>query len=720
MNFDFLYHSYTFTITVFAAVFGMAYPLILQAIDRIDDKYTSSVLATDLRKRWQFKTFNRLIVACIVCVAVLAYVLEYVDDEWLKYAIVSASVLVIVTLMIVVVLLFHQILNYYTPVDLLELLEKKKINRNANALLDLAKYAAKTDDFELHLKSLSAIAVLFYGEQRKAPEDKPVEYSAELYDILAKISKSIGDTSMSDDRYNYIGIASVVYAFDCKGGISMKTYQRMWEMVNWAAKAGNGGWFKDYWTYADQYYRFYKLEGNTELAKANLREFYQYHVMMGGLLVYFKRYDWLSHIMHFSQSEPPRFELIPGTLGRIFEMVALVDELRAKPFGLYQKYQFIGLERGAKMDDAIASFVNQYLALLIIRLWTYNDYNINYANPLDMPQANDEYIEANESLMANVERMKRCVVKWYQTGLLSDFGLYNLPEQQVVQDKLDEYIEVLKQKIIEIQAREEVDKHKAQVIKDEIIVTNANSHCLVPIKDDNNVLDEGLYNVYSTPVMAIERIDKPFITIGSKKELGNFGACLVHSLNVNLLNVYLVNAFPKPCTAEYNINQKNLLDAIDKLNLPDDYVIIETGNALNLYELKNRITVEDNRRSYAGHAILDLGMSGFDACVLLMRSDDIPFIEIVETDTQNSDCQLIDKSNCLYCNIDSLKPPYDVRLVQSIKLYTKKALGNNCLLKVMYDYGGNKYDLDKVTELCPKKEELEVKEDQEEKETGDR
>ena len=121
MNYDFLYHSYTFTITVFAAVFGMAYPLILQAIDRIDEKYTSSVLATDLRKRWQFRTFNYLIVACIICVAVLAYVLEYVGGVVWKYAIVSVSVLIIVALMIVVVLLFHQIITYYSPVDLLEL-----------------------------------------------------------------------------------------------------------------------------------------------------------------------------------------------------------------------------------------------------------------------------------------------------------------------------------------------------------------------------------------------------------------------------------------------------------------------------------------------------------------------------------------------------------------------------------------------------------------------
>lgn len=701
MKFDFLYHSYTFTIMVFAAVFGMAYPLILQAIDRIDEKYTSSELAADLRKRWQFKTFNCLVVTCLVFVAVLAYLLEYVDGELWKYSIVSASVLLIVALMIVAVFLFQQILTYYSPNDLLELLEKNKGKKYTNALFDLAKYAAKTDDYDLHFRSLTALFTLFVNEQQQTPVDKPVEYSTELYDILAKISKSIGNTAVSDDRYNYHGIANVVYPSYCKGGISSRTYQRMWEMVNWAAKSGNGSWFRDYWTYADQYYRFYSLDATTPEAKRNLREFYHYHMMMGGLLVYFKRYEWLSHIMSFSQSDPPRFELVPGTLGRIFEMVALVDELRSKSFGLYEKYHFIGLERGAKMDDAIASYINQYLALLIVRLWTYNDYNINYSDPLDVPCANDEFVEANETMIANVERMKREVGKWYQTGLLTEFGLYSIPDQNDVNDKLDAYTDVLKSKISEIEARDEVDRNKAQVIKDEIIVTNVNSHCAIPMKIDMEVLNESLYNLASTSVIAIQRIEKPFITIGSKKEIGGFGVGLVSKLNFNLLNDYLRLSLSQPCTVEYSINRKDLLNAIDRLNLPNDYIIIEIGDALNSYELRKRITMDGNRRSYDGYEIIDLGASFYNACVWLIRRSDCPFIEIVDTDTQNNDCQLIDKSNFLYSNIDNLGPPYDVKLVQSIKVYTLKERGNSCLLKVEYDLEGNKYDLDKVADICP-------------------
>ena len=83
-------------------------------------------------------------------------------------------------------------------------------------------------------------------------------------------------------------------------------------------------------------------------------------------------------------------------------MVWLVDELNEKPFGLYKNYQYLGLEEGAKIDDVIAGYTYQYLALLIIRLWTYNDYNINYSDPFILPAADVEYGENNERLINRI------------------------------------------------------------------------------------------------------------------------------------------------------------------------------------------------------------------------------------------------------------------------------------------------------------------------------
>ena len=655
MNFDFLYHSYTFTITIFAAVFGMAYPLMLQAIERIDDKYTSSVLATDLRKRWQFKTFNVLIILCIICLPILAYIIEAIDN--------------------------------------------KNDVKNANALLDLARFAEKADEFILYTSSLASVFKYILDEQKDANYEGPIEYSKEVNDILAKIAKKVGDTSQNDDRYNYVGLVPVIYNYNIHGRISAVTFLRMWEMVNRAAKAGNSGWFRDYWTYADQYYRFAIYDRSTETIRANMMEFYHYHVMVGALLVYFKRYDWLRHIMHFSQEMPARFALIPGTLTKISSELRYLEQLLSKPFGVYQKYQFYGLDKGVRMDDAIVGYAYQYLALLVVRLWTYDDYNYNYANPFDLPLGSDDSIEANEDMIISVEQLKKQVERWYDNGAINEFGFSNIPPVKDVKDKLDEYIVALKVKNKEIESRDEVDEHKAQVIKDEIIVGNAYSHCSVPMISNGWKPDDS-YIGYSTPVLVSQTLEKPFITKGTNKSMGNFGNCLVTTLNFELVNEYIrISRVQMPSSIKYSINQRHLLDAIDKLDLPEDYMIVEWGNALNMYELKKRLTYNDDEVSYNGHKILNLGMCGYPACLWFVKEDDLPLMEIVDTSTMSADFSEIDHTNYLYSNIDHLKSPYDIQLVQSIKVYTHKKFRKTCLFKVQFDYVDNTYDLDKVVKL---------------------
>lgn len=699
MNFDFLYHSYTLTITIFAAVFGMAYPLMLQAIERIDQKYSSSVLSTDLRNRWQFKWFNWLIICCIAILPILAYVLEAMVSIQHKYIIVSIATLLIIALMVDIVMLVRRILVFYSPIELLEYLESRNNISNTNALLDLARFAEKSDDFILYISSLSSVYKSIIEEQKKASDGQVVEYSEQVNDILAKIAKKVGDTSQSDDRYNYVGIVPVIYGSDVKGRISANTFLRMWEMVNRASKAGNTGWFRDYWTYADQYYRFAIHNINTEPERDNMKEFYHYQVMIGGLLVYFKRYEWLRHIMHFTQELPAHFALVPGTLSKIYDEVKYLDQLLSKPFGVYQKYQFYGLERGARMDDAIVGFAYQYLSLLIIRLWTYRDYNYNYTDPLELPNADDESIEANDDMIVCVEQIKKNVRRWYENGQIKEFGLTDVAQDEVIQ-KLDDYIVALKMKIQEISAREEVDKHKADVIRDEMVVTNANVPVRIPLINDHGSFDESLYMTVSKPVIVTLPIEKPYITKGSKKSIGNFGSCIVTILNETILNDYLSIVFQNiPHTINYNINQKDLLRAIDKLCLPDDYIIVEIGNALDLYELRKGIDFNTNGCEYKGHRILGLGMSNISPCIWVVKESDLPFAEITETESTGDGLTVIDSTNHLYSNVENLQKPYKVTLVQSIKVYILKKTSSTCLLTVKYDYGEETYDLDMVNKL---------------------
>ena len=208
------------------------------------------------------------------------------------------------------------------------------------------------------------------------------------------------------------------------------------------------------------------------------------------------------------------------------------------------------------------------------------------------------------------------------------------------------------------------------------------------------------YIGYSTPVLVSQTLEKPFITKGTNKSMGNFGNCLVTTLNFELVNEYIrICSAQMPSSIKYSINQRHLLDAIDKLGLPEDYMIVEWGNALNMYELKKRLTYNDDEVSYNGHKIMNLGMCGYPACLWFVKEDDLPLMEIVDTSTMSADFSEIDHTNYLYSNIDHLKSPYDIKLVQSIKVYTHKKFSKTYLFKVVFDYGENSYDLDSVVKM---------------------
>lgn len=52
--FDFFNYNFSSLISIFAALMGMAYPLILQAIQMIDDMYKSTKLATFFKTNGSF------------------------------------------------------------------------------------------------------------------------------------------------------------------------------------------------------------------------------------------------------------------------------------------------------------------------------------------------------------------------------------------------------------------------------------------------------------------------------------------------------------------------------------------------------------------------------------------------------------------------------------------------------------------------------------------
>lgn len=118
--FEFSNNTVSLLISVFSVIVGMTYPILLQAIQRIDEQYRSSRLSNLLTREPKFKRFQWLVAISIAFAFVSIFVMQMVDGHNVL-VLVWVSLHSIVTLMLLgaTLSLVYLIMTYYNPNDLL-------------------------------------------------------------------------------------------------------------------------------------------------------------------------------------------------------------------------------------------------------------------------------------------------------------------------------------------------------------------------------------------------------------------------------------------------------------------------------------------------------------------------------------------------------------------------------------------------------------------------
>ena len=88
--------------------------------------------------------------------------------------------------------------------------------------------------------------------------------------------------------------------------------------------------------------------------------------------------------MFFTQSMPPTYVLMNNTMDDIFQSMSYFDGIHEKPAMLSSMFLMSGMVNDVKTDNTIFSVINDYLALLMLRL-SDMDYNVSYQNPHKCP-----------------------------------------------------------------------------------------------------------------------------------------------------------------------------------------------------------------------------------------------------------------------------------------------------------------------------------------------
>lgn len=681
--FDFTNVTFSGLISIFGALVSLGYPVVLQSIQRIDEQYDSIRLTHRLQYEIVFKLFKCLMIVNIIVSILAPFVLYLLPIQYIAIVITVQSVMVL-ALLLCSVKLFNLILAYYYPQQLIKRLKdslgdlKKKSDRLKTEksydkyarelmnMLDISIYAARKKNRETYHEAYCFIlrAFIEYNETVEVGED--VIYPRSYMKILEEIKRYTTDLKEPTFFYYSNEIIPILYDSTSSYKISENTFVFIWSMINDVILADNRGWFSQYWSWSDQYYRFALtpiMRDDKKHEEEEEKRFYEQHVMIGALLIYNKKYEWLRDIMYFTDQEPPKYYLIPGTFSKIFDMVLRIDKLASFDASLHicARYPFKGMNADVRTAYYIQAEVMKYLSLLLIRVFLFDDYNIGYCNPKEYPPLADHILK-NKEYKFLVESLKNRVNEWYDSEEINKIGFKEkLPSKESVFALLDGYIGKIEEETRKQECSVELSSEKINEVKQRL--KELEGRFFKQIVTYDLLCDEGdeiKYDGKETDSMLLKfSIDKGIVCRQSEYCYCNFEESLIEAMIVNFQRYYSLFFIKNKSSADYVIQYDDIFKAIDKLQVSSgNYIVFMQGVYLhNFEEIYGKVDglelQENGKLKYKQNLFVTIPSP--EQSLLVIPKADVPFWEILkEKDSRYTQLSLIDNDSYLYTNLDMI------------------------------------------------------------------
>lgn len=584
-------------IPLVAAILGIALPMLIGIIQRIDDKYESTrLIRLFVKERWTIGFLITLIVAIILLFYSIIAPTNNNNfgplNPFINDSVFILIFIVCICLIITLFRVFWLIYVYHDPIKLQERLLRPLISKERRlAWLEFYVVMLKKDNSEVLRKAYQAFCE-WVIDLRKGKPDQMVEYPSEFYDGVITINEALCEqTKKAISIANGSDIIIILFDTMQKTTIDPKTFRVIWICLSQQLFYNRQEWVLGYWIAAHQHYLFHlpkyyegerniDSEGNpvsiteeqVQLRDVARKEFFDFHIALGGLLLYRKEYDLLKQILYYTNAIPPQYVLIPGRFAEIY--LLYMDLLSFSPVYYEAKFPFLNLQAGVRNEDIIKGWIQQYLILLMIRLSTVVETYSAYSS-LTIPGLPQQLME-KQGWLNNIPILKKkltddSIDEWVAQILpLEKSNVKNKRTELVnlldeLEDKLKEGIaQQLKEQPL---SEEEISSfHKvASTIIDGNISYLAK---LFPAKVDNN------YNDYDTAgqlreVEPAELFSKEK-TISYTNFKESLSYMLVHGFRYYFLRTFLLQKRQK----EYRIFAENIKETFQRLGFDKDKHII--------------------------------------------------------------------------------------------------------------------------------------------------
>lgn len=683
------------TISMVTALLGLSYPLFIDLINKINEKYNSRRISEKFKNEIIYKVFNYLMIACIVELFTLPAILLYTGSPKLDIYLITFHSICVFILCMCMICLYKLILIYLDPIKLLNFIrdsDESPRDKFEDIIEILQSASSDTTNSELYNSCESDLIehiMHFQQQELKMREDHENTHNREPYYypeyIVNALHRIVTLSTNGDHPLLSRGTTIINVLFNQYNDypITDQVYNIIWRWINMMADKKEEDWLRMYWGAASQFFSFKLKYTNDKKAQV---KFIEFHTMVGVLLLHKECYVALKHALFFTNSMPANYPLIQNTFISIFNHYKTLSKSNENMYLI--KYQMSNIFEGAGDEIKIESLLLKYCSLLMIRLWSVNDYNITYSDPLAHPSPGNT-IQENNHIITIIKIMKNNVND-ISNELITTLSLKEDGKAKAIK-LLSEYEVECNEKNNKIEYDPRVDQNKIKGIKEKLIKEAHNINFNIQELSTEN------RDIKLLILRQEVKLDKHSILSGYDYISSNLEEVLITSLLHQLYYNYRIQFLMNSAIFSTTIPYIDMGKALESLKIDNRYAIIAMGVNTPFYsETKGFYCDNNNQYLYKGSNVYQIPAS--DPSIVIMKANELPFFKLYNNAVLDN-MPLIDNDTCLYSNIDNLsKEDCILKVAQCYRFYIPKKL-RYIRIKISYDLTSDSMLLNKVQSI---------------------
>ncbi|WP_066829608.1 hypothetical protein [Rufibacter ruber] len=679
-------------VAIDVAILGIAYPIIVDKISNIGDKYSSNYLVELFRDEFphrvksfrifgydfEISVFKIMLIATMLSFASLIFEQKPIlwEDNW--FVSNSADLLVFIFSFLLISFFFIwldkvALYNGKSTVLFNHIIKKYKIlNKKADSskyylktLNEISVYALNKPDVHIQESVLQFYHEEFARCRRQHDKSMPIVYPYDLYEFIYMLNvESIKKENAMLVALEHIAVSgSLLLGEDFEEiSISKETYDWLWRILNLNYNKPVN--IKAYWAKAFQYFEFnlkridpvyeeytIKILNQKRIDERDTerKNFLEFHYVLGGMLLYGKQYDALNYIFKYSQSQPPKYVLLPNSMTDIFQLFdEFNNDINYRRVPLDIQYYFPGLDNLGNRNE-VNYWACSYISLLFVRQFSLNKY-YTYQDFTAFPQLPSTVNEL-ENWKSGLSYFRLCFDKVINNEeLMRVVGFEIIMKKK--EDEIFKFLSTLETEISEkihlLKRNVKLSAEKRQLFIDKSrqIIKKAFSDYseVFRISNYEDVNDLQKIDITGGRVM----LSRSTFTDGDIPVFG-FESYFANEIVRSNIKYLIPLSFQWSSVRRYLLSRQNLLKGIDRLKVDDEYAIV----AVNVFQE----VCDELRKTKLMVIRIPSSYNDLSNVVFILKKDELPFLEHKELTEENiveDKLILIDKDIKLYYAINEI------------------------------------------------------------------